>query len=423
MVEPINSPPQGLSAQVISVLLSGIATGKMVYVSAPNVLSALTPNTGLSIAGGNLNVGGLTNSEIANAAAIAYSKLALSGSIVNTDISNSAAIAYAKLALSNSIVNADISSSAAIAYAKLALANSIVNADISASASIAKSKISTSSTWAKTDQNASTAYIDAHNDFTGYQDIDMEGSAPSAPSTSKMRVWGRSDGRFPHWAYTDELNMTYAMGPDTWRFRRPMILSVNAGQLQGTGFMQPALAASATFSAATVDANGPKRIHTSAASANAQAGWDNFGAPCTRRDLNFDLTFKFAVVTSTNIRARVGLAASTTMAAAANASVEHVDLRLDTGASNTNFCITNSDGANEDITQVLAADTAMHTIRFIADNANTRILYSLDGANPSILTTHIPGATTALCAYCEVRTLNSAATDWDFRWVEGYQDK
>jgi len=83
----------------------------------------------------------IVNADIASAAAIAYSKLNLSGSIVNADISTSAAIAYSKLSLTGSIVNADISASAAIAYSKLALTGSIVNADISASAAIAVSKL------------------------------------------------------------------------------------------------------------------------------------------------------------------------------------------------------------------------------------------------------------------------------------------
>lgn len=67
--------------------------------------------------------GGITNAKINASAAIAYSKLSLSGSIVNSDISSSAAIAYSKLSLSGSIVNADISSSAAIAYSKLSIAD------------------------------------------------------------------------------------------------------------------------------------------------------------------------------------------------------------------------------------------------------------------------------------------------------------
>jgi hypothetical protein len=57
----------------------------------------------------------IVNADINSAAAIAYSKLALSSGITNTDISASAAVAYSKLALSNSIVNADINSAAAIA--------------------------------------------------------------------------------------------------------------------------------------------------------------------------------------------------------------------------------------------------------------------------------------------------------------------
>jgi hypothetical protein len=50
--------------------------------------------------------------------------------VVNADVSNSAAIAYSKLALTGSIVNADISASANIAYSKLNLAGSILNGDI-----------------------------------------------------------------------------------------------------------------------------------------------------------------------------------------------------------------------------------------------------------------------------------------------------
>lgn len=61
----------------------------------------------------------IANAQIDPAAAIAYSKLALSGSIVNADVSGSAAIAYSKLSLAGSIVNADIASAAAIAGSKL----------------------------------------------------------------------------------------------------------------------------------------------------------------------------------------------------------------------------------------------------------------------------------------------------------------
>lgn len=63
-------------------------------------------------------IAGLTNAEISAAAAIAYSKLNLSGSIVNADVNASAAIAYSKLNLTGAILNADLAGS--IANAKLA---------------------------------------------------------------------------------------------------------------------------------------------------------------------------------------------------------------------------------------------------------------------------------------------------------------
>lgn len=70
--------------------------------------------------------------------------LAGQASIVNADVNASAAIAYSKLNLTGAILNADINASAAIAYSKLNLATSIVNADVNASAAIAYSKLNLS---------------------------------------------------------------------------------------------------------------------------------------------------------------------------------------------------------------------------------------------------------------------------------------
>lgn len=66
----------------------------------------------------------ITNSMVNSAAAIAYSKLNLTGSIVNADVNASAAIAYSKLNLAGAIVNADVATGAAIAYSKLAALSS-----------------------------------------------------------------------------------------------------------------------------------------------------------------------------------------------------------------------------------------------------------------------------------------------------------
>lgn len=87
----------------------------------------------------------LTNANISSSAAIAYSKLNLTGDVVNTDISSTAAIAYSKLNLTGDVVNSDISSTAAIAYSKLNLTGDVVNADISSTAAIVGSKLQAAS--------------------------------------------------------------------------------------------------------------------------------------------------------------------------------------------------------------------------------------------------------------------------------------
>jgi len=61
--------------------------------------------------------------------------------ILNEDVSATAAIAYTKLALTGSVTNSDIASGAAIAYSKLNLAGSVTNTDIAAGAAIAISKL------------------------------------------------------------------------------------------------------------------------------------------------------------------------------------------------------------------------------------------------------------------------------------------
>ncbi len=113
------------------------------YITAISDTATIDLSESSGVLSADIKNDSITNAMINSAAAIAYSKLSLTGSIVNADINASAAIAYSKLNLSGSIVNADISASAAIAYSKLNLSGSIVNADINASAAIALTKLAT----------------------------------------------------------------------------------------------------------------------------------------------------------------------------------------------------------------------------------------------------------------------------------------
>lgn len=81
--------------------LTSYSTGDTIYASASNVLSKLTIGTQnyVYVAGATIPAWALlVNANIDAAAAIAYSKLALTGAILDADINASAAIAFSKMA-------------------------------------------------------------------------------------------------------------------------------------------------------------------------------------------------------------------------------------------------------------------------------------------------------------------------------------
>lgn len=176
----------------------------------------------------------IVNSMINAAAAIAYSKLNLTGSIVNADINASAAIAYSKLNLVGSIVNADVNASAAIAYSKLNLVGSIVNADINASAAIAFSKMAaltasrmlvsssggvvTPSTWS---YDATDNLVTGANDELRFQDSTggeyVAFRAPTAVTTHSydLPIAAGTAGQVLSWQTGGQLTWINAAGGGT----------------------------------------------------------------------------------------------------------------------------------------------------------------------------------------------------------------
>jgi len=100
--------------------------------------------------------------------------------LVNADIAGGAAIAYSKLNLTGLVVNADINAAAAIAYAKLNLTGLVVNADINAAAAIATTKLADSANFVLSDQN---------NDLNAFfQDLDGI-AVPANPAAGHRRLF------------------------------------------------------------------------------------------------------------------------------------------------------------------------------------------------------------------------------------------
>ncbi len=132
-----------LIAHTSGTFATDLGNGDWAEISGQGDLSGDVASTGLVT---TIGAGKIFNTMVNASAAIAYSKLNLTGSILNADVNSSAAIAYSKLNLTGSILNADIGSGAAIVYGKLDLTGSILNTDISSGAAIAYSKFASLST-------------------------------------------------------------------------------------------------------------------------------------------------------------------------------------------------------------------------------------------------------------------------------------
>lgn len=92
-----------LPAAVLTGTLPAISGANLTSLNASNLGSGTVPLARLT---------GITNTQIDAAAAIAYSKLNLTGTLVNADVNASAAIVYSKLNLGNSIVAGDLTTGA-----------------------------------------------------------------------------------------------------------------------------------------------------------------------------------------------------------------------------------------------------------------------------------------------------------------------
>ncbi len=170
----------------VSINMAGDVTGTTTTSVVEKINGASVPSSSLASTNHLLKVSGtsalaygyLVNANVDAAAAIAYSKLALTGTILNADINASAGIVYSKLALTGTILNADINASAGIVYSKLALTGSILNADVNASAGIVYSKLALSNTIVNADVNTAAAIAYSKLALTGsIVNADISGSA------------------------------------------------------------------------------------------------------------------------------------------------------------------------------------------------------------------------------------------------------
>lgn len=158
----INVTPASPGTTILGDLTVNGSTSNLQYNNGTSPSDVATAGNTLSLTGKTMDAGSNTftnfvNANIAAGAAIAYSKLTLTGSIVNADINSAAQISYSKLSLGNSIQASDIVSAAGIQYSKLNLSGGVLNADINPAAAITYSKLSLSGSIQGSDINSAAA--------------------------------------------------------------------------------------------------------------------------------------------------------------------------------------------------------------------------------------------------------------------------
>jgi hypothetical protein len=168
------------------------------------------------------------------------------------------------------------------------------------------------------------------------------------------------------------------------------------------------------------DADGNYTNSATATSTNSDAGV--FHTAVIRRSFNFDIEWKFRVNTTTSRRVWIGCFNSDPMASDAPTGA-HIGVRVSTSAGSTQFVLSHADGTTQAETNLLASDTSVHTIRIVADEANTKFQYSWDGAALVDVTTNIPASTTDLGCYQEIRTLTAGAANFDVWYEDSFADK
>jgi len=272
---------------------------------------------------------------------------------------------------------------------------------------------------------ASLAITSSSLDVVPKIDIVTIGSDPATPAAAHMALYTRNEAGLSEFYTKNDLgNVDQISGRSKWRVRRPYSVfphMATISTIEGQWSTTFTINAPVAWTNTADSGNGAAR-NWFVTTTNGDVGIIQTAFNCMSRSLDPDFTIKFKINATSLRRFWVGWFASTPMASDAP-TIDHFGLRLSTSAGSTNFVLSHADGATQAETSIQATDTSIHTIRLVADNANSRWGFSFDGASITWITTNIPAAADALGFVCQMRDLDAADKDMDFFWVEGSATK
>lgn len=195
--------------------------------------------------------------------------------------------------------------------------------------------------------------------------------------------------------------------------------------LVGTGLLSQVVASTGAGSQLVgIDTTNGRSFNAISGAVSGNKGGLRVNSPLFVRQFNPRIRMRFKLGTTVNENVYFGFVggspAELSGADPFGAGVPGVVFGINTGNA-TNFVVMHNDTAGStviDDSGTAFDSTTIHTVNLVADNANTRFAWNLDGGTYHFITTDIPSATNSLAPSMSVETEEAVAKSFSiYNWI------